>query len=151
MGQLNLFDELNETPSPPMLSGLVARAQAFATQIHAGQLRRDGQPYVTHCAAVAAQLTDELDQVCGWLHDCIEDGPVGTAQRILEEFCEEVYNVVEADTRRDGETYAQYIQRVKLNPRATRVKIADLKHNLIPNDYNVAQQRYRSALRALEG
>ena len=58
----------------------------------------------------------------GLMHDTVEDGYL--PRTLLR------WPALDAITRRDGEDYRVYIERVALNRRATRVKLADLAHNL---------------------
>jgi (p)ppGpp synthase/HD superfamily hydrolase len=74
------------------MSALVLRAQVFATEAHAGQVRRyTGEPYVAHCLEVAdivrnsGSCTGSEQLAAALLHDTIEDTPV-TYDDILGEF-----------------------------------------------------------------
>lgn len=79
----------------------VNRAFMFALNVHGGQTRKDGKPYITHPFSVAMELAknganDEL--ICaGLLHDTIEDGGV-TPDELKREFGEEVLRLVLFDT-----------------------------------------------------
>lgn len=79
----------------------VNRAFMFALNVHGGQTRKDGKPYITHSFSVAMELAknganDEL--ICaGLLHDTIEDGGV-TPDELKREFGEEVLRLVLFDT-----------------------------------------------------
>lgn len=79
----------------------VDRAFLFAFQVHGGQMRKDGKPYIAHPFSVAIELAengadDEL--ICaGLLHDTIEDGGV-TPEELRREFGEEVLRLVLFDT-----------------------------------------------------
>ena len=79
----------------------VNRAFLFALNVHGGQTRKDGKPYITHPFSVAMELAknganDEL--ICaGLLHDTIEDGGV-TPDELKREFGEEVLRLVLFDT-----------------------------------------------------
>jgi len=56
---------------------LIEKAYVFSAQVHKGQLRLSGEPYLTHPMEVAALLTElKLDDVSiatGLLHDTVED------------------------------------------------------------------------------
>ena len=82
----------------------------------------------------------------GLLHDTVEDGYL---PRALLRF----WPALDASTRRPGEVYAEYIKRLSLNPKAKRVKVTDLQHNLTrgggPNPS--LQRRYLKALHRLTG
>ena len=58
---------------------LIMRAFHFADQAHAGQRRASGEPYITHCVAVAAILAElrvpPAVVIAGLLHDTVEDTP----------------------------------------------------------------------------
>ena len=60
--------------------GLVCRAAAMAAEAHAGQVRKNGTPYVQHPARVATLLAwaggDEAVMAAGFLHDVIEDSTI---------------------------------------------------------------------------
>ena len=130
---------------------LIALARYIAAEAHAGSTRWDGQPYITHPAAVAGALDDPSAIAVAWLHDVVEDTWLTLGD--LESFGipRDVVEAVDAMTRRDGERYTDYIARVRENPIARRVKIADIRHNLIdlPKDHGL-NRRYLSALRSLE-
>ena len=75
----------------------ILRAAAFAQQAHQGQMRKDGQPYITHPARVAtAAILHGMDEtaVCAaWLHDVIEDCDVAH-QVVFDFFGDAVRNLV---------------------------------------------------------
>jgi (p)ppGpp synthase/HD superfamily hydrolase len=71
----------------------------------------------------------EEEMIVAILHDVIEDWGI-TIDDLRRAGCsEEILNAIECLTRRDGEDYDQFIDRVKGNPLARKVKIADLKDN----------------------
>ena len=103
-------------------------AKALAEKAHTGAVDKSGEPYIGHPARVAARLDDPALKVIGWLHDVVEDTPVGLAE-IRDAFGPETAAAVDAVSRREGESWAAYLTRVKLNPAATAVKISDLIDN----------------------
>lgn len=89
-----------------------------------------GKPYIEHLQAVVNNLhnpTDEMIAVA-WLHDSVEDTSI-TLNYIASEFGQIVTSAVKAISKREGEDYQDYLCRVKQNPIAKMVKIADLIHN----------------------
>ena len=98
----------------------------------ASTLRADG---VKHVSRVA------MNVVCGYgsdryrsialLHDIVEDG-YATLEELQQRFSldAEQIEALEAITRRQGEKYFDYIQRVKQNEMAKTVKLADLQDNI---------------------
>ncbi|MDH5235251.1 MAG: HD domain-containing protein, partial [Gemmatimonadota bacterium] len=71
------WDLSDATLSERLDTELLARAYRFSEKAHAGQTRRNGDPYVTHCVEVAKILADlQLDSVTvasGLIHDVVED------------------------------------------------------------------------------
>lgn len=106
----------------------VQAAKRLAVQAHQGQIDRAGLPYITHPERVVSRLTSPQAQVVGWLHDTVEDTDV-TLEEICAQFGPETAAAVDAISRREGEAWAEYIQRVAANPLARQVKISDLIDN----------------------
>lgn len=103
-------------------------AASYAALHHAGQADRSGRSYISHIARVVAQLHDPTDRVVAWLHDVVEDTQV-TIHDIRSLFGDEVADAVDAITHRNNEPQIDYIRRVRANPIARRVKIADSTDN----------------------
>jgi len=81
---------------------LILRAYRFAETAHESQKRASGEPYITHCVAVASILADmrvpPVVVVAGLLHDTVEDTPV-TLNDIRNEFGEETSHLVDGVTK----------------------------------------------------
>ena len=88
---------------------LVRLAYKFSEKAHEGQKRASGEPYITHCVAVASILSElkvpPAVVVAGLLHDTVEDTPT-TLVSLKNEFGEEVAKLV------DGVTKLTHIPRV---------------------------------------
>ncbi len=97
----NLLENLPENYTV-MDRELIIRAYHFAEQAHTGQKRASGEPYITHCLAVAAILAElrvpPAVVMAGLLHDTVEDTPV-TLSDIRKEFGEEVARLVDGVTK----------------------------------------------------
>ena len=106
----------------------VEAAKALATRAHSGQTDKAGLPYITHPERVAGRLDTPEEQVVGWLHDTVEDTEV-TLSTIESQFGPEPTAAVDAISRREGETWSEYLDRVQENPVARAVKISDLIDN----------------------
>ena len=106
----------------------IEAAKALATKAHSGQSDKAGLPYITHPARVAERLESPEVKVVGWLHDTVEDTALTVAD-ISNQFGPETAAAVEAVSRRDGEAWEDYIDRVAANPVARAVKISDLIDN----------------------
>lgn len=111
-----------------MLSRDVRTAQSWAVKSHEGQADKSGKPYVEHPARVAGRMETPEEQVVGWLHDTVEDTGL-SLEEVERQFGPETAAAVDAVSRRDGEAWEDYLERVKQNPTARAVKISDLIDN----------------------
>jgi len=117
--------------SPSRPEHLLDRALRVAIESHAGQTDRAGAPYILHVLQVLAGCRPDPDaMVAAALHDVVEDTPKTLDDLRLEGFPDRIIEAVDALTRRDGETYEDFIERVARVPLARKVKLADLQHNM---------------------
>jgi GTP pyrophosphokinase len=104
----NLLEVLPENYSM-MDREIIMRAYRYAENAHADQKRASGEPYITHCVAVAIILAEMHVQpaaiAAGLLHDTVEDTGV-TLQDIRREFGDEIAQLV------DGVTKLEHLPRV---------------------------------------
>ncbi|MDD5368066.1 MAG: bifunctional (p)ppGpp synthetase/guanosine-3',5'-bis(diphosphate) 3'-pyrophosphohydrolase [Anaerolineaceae bacterium] len=81
---------------------VILRAYHLAEQAHTGQKRASGEPYITHCLAVASILSEmrvpPAVVIAGLLHDTVEDTPI-TLDELRHEFGEEVARLVDGVTK----------------------------------------------------
>ena len=110
-------------------SELVNRAIDLAYSAHDGQKDKAGRPYFVHPFTVAMSMETETEICVALLHDVIEDTRTDI-EEIEAEFTPEIAEAVDVLTHKDGTSYEEYIRRVKENPIARKVKLADLAHNL---------------------
>ena len=106
---------------------------SFVEEVHHGQYDKLGVPYVLHPVAVAEQMTTEKEILVALLHDVVEDTSVTLDDLRDRGYTDEVVAAVDILTRRSGEPYSTYIERVSTSELARRVKLADLQHNLQPD------------------
>lgn len=133
----------------------ILRAQALAYKLFDGKVYGDSSYYVGHIYPVVVRvgpdvLGDEpwIATVVAYLHDVLEDTDY-TYEQMCRDFGQEVADIVLCLTRKEDETYKDYIKRVKQNKIATVVKRADAQVNLEQclkdEDYERAK-RYLDAL-----
>lgn len=110
---------------------LLNKMLVFATNQHAGQFDKGGNPYILHPLAVMQLLAsdDEELQCIALGHDLVEDTKVTYAQLRTEGFTNRIIDGIKALTKVPGEEYDEYKVKVKANSDAIKVKIADLRHN----------------------
>lgn len=117
-----------------MKGELLNKMLMLAAYKHAGQLDKSGEPYILHPLSVMHLLyTDDEELQCMALgHDLLEDTNT-TQVELIENFTPRIVEGIRTLTRFPGETYAEYRRKVKTNPDAIRVKLADLQHNMDPS------------------
>ena len=107
-------------------------AAAFADLMLRGQEDLVGLPAIAHTTRVAASVHHHGQHATAvaWLHDVVEDSPA-TVQDIENLFGDGIARDVDSLTRREGETYREYMVRANGGSiTARRVKLADLRDNL---------------------
>jgi (p)ppGpp synthase/HD superfamily hydrolase len=111
-----------------MLSDL-NNAIRIATIAHAGQIDKAGKPYILHPLRVGAAGLTEEEQIVGFLHDVVEDTGI-MLHELRMDFGNEIADAIDSVTRRENETYKEFILRAAQNPIGKAVKINDIKDNL---------------------
>ncbi|REG24638.1 HD domain-containing protein [Archangium gephyra] len=105
-------------------------AIALAVEAHRGQRDKAGQTYILHPLRVMMRLETDTERMVAILHDVVEDSP-WTLERLRGlGYPEEVLGALDCLTKREGESYEAFIERVLPHPLARRVKRADLEDNM---------------------
>ena len=132
------------------------RAIEIAAAGHRGQTDKAGQPYILHPLRVMLACEGRVAQIVAVLHDVIEDTDWTPEALRAEGASDEILAALETVTRRDHETYSEFIVRAARNEIGCAVKIADLHDNLDlsriaqPTQADFARMdRYRTALQHL--
>jgi RelA/SpoT family (p)ppGpp synthetase len=144
MQTIDALDNTLKTYLDPEQSSAVRRAYYFAEQAHYGQLRRSGEPYVTHPLAVARILADmhmDHQSLCAaMLHDVIEDTGIPKAA-IGEQFGSAVADLVDGVSKltqmefesleeKQAENFQKMALAMARDIRVILVKLADRLHNM---------------------
>ena len=110
----------------------VALAKGIAFIAHRGRLDRSGAPYIDHPGRIAERfdpVTETVEAAAAWLHDVLEDSPI-TAQELFEAgVLPKIIEVVRLLTRTPEVSDDEYYARIRRNPVARRVKLADIDDN----------------------
>lgn len=96
---------------------------------HKDQTDKSGVPYVFHPWHVAEQMKDEETTAAALLHDVIEDSDVTAEDLLAAGISQPVVEAVKLLTHAEDEPYMDYLARIKNDPIARAVKLADLRHN----------------------
>ena len=123
---------------------LIEKAYVFSAQVHQGQLRRSGEPYLIHPLEVAYLLADiKLDDISvatGLLHDTVED-TYTTLETIEKLFGPEIASLVDGLTKiskmsfhaseeKQAENFRKMILAMAKDIRVILIKLADRLHNM---------------------
>jgi (p)ppGpp synthase/HD superfamily hydrolase len=119
-----------------MIMTLLEKSIAFAVEAHKGQLDKIGEMYFLHPIRVMCDCNTMIEKVVAILHDVVEDTSA-TLEDIRnlcggETIADTIVDAVDALTKRKGEEYETYLMRVKANPIALSVKLADIRDNMSP-------------------
>lgn len=148
--------KIDDTASNPT-ARVLAEAEATARVLHYGQTDKAGQPYIGHVARVAGGVEHPLDKAVAWLHDVIEDTDMTREQlhvlpaglSVQEQM---MWQNVVADvallTHIPGMSREDYLARVRMSPRAVRVKLSDNADNAAPSRLAVLDDQTRERLTA---
>ncbi|MBD1825715.1 bifunctional (p)ppGpp synthetase/guanosine-3',5'-bis(diphosphate) 3'-pyrophosphohydrolase [Cyanobacteria bacterium FACHB-DQ100] len=143
---------------------LICRAFEFAYQLHAGQKRASGEPYIAHPVAVAGILRDlggsGVMIAAGFLHDVVEDTDV-TPEEIEERFGSEVRCLVDgvtklskfnfsSKTERQAENFRRMFLAMAQDIRVIVVKLADRLHNMRTLEHLPSEKQQRISLETRE-
>src|SRR6478609_7146389 len=141
---------------------LLERAYAVADKWHTGQMRKSGDPYITHPLAVTTILADigmtEPTLVAALLHDTVEDTPY-TLDALRADFGDEVAQLVDGVTKLDkvqygdsaqAETIRKMIVAMSRDIRVLVIKLADRLHNMRTLRYVPAASQERSSRETLD-
>lgn len=107
---------------------LTKKALKISFNAHKDQLDKSGMPYVYHPFHLAEQMDDEYSTCVALLHDVVEDTDT-TLDDLSRIFPKEVTDAIALMTHDDNVPYLDYVRTIKSNPIASKVKLADLKHN----------------------
>ena len=103
-------------------------AMKIAYDAHLGQLDYNDVPYIFHPYHLAEQMDDEISCTVALLHDVVEDTSI-TLDDLEQMFPKQVIEIVMLLTHDEKVDYFDYIRKIKTNAIATKVKLADIKHN----------------------
>lgn len=109
---------------------MLEKAIEIAVEAHRGQIDKAGKEYILHPMRVMLRGRNDTEMIVGILHDVVEDTPITIDMLRLEGFSEDILTAIECVTKRRGESYGTFIDRVLTNPLATQVKLYDMEDNM---------------------
>ena len=109
---------------------LLDKAVLICVTKHQGQRDKMGCAYFQHPMRVAMRCATDDEKIVALLHDTIEDTDVTPEYLLGEGFPQYIVDAVLSITKKDGESYEDFVIRAKENPIGRVVKIHDLEDNL---------------------
>ena len=108
---------------------LTKKALKLSFEAHKNQVDKSGMPYVYHPFHLAEQMTTEETTVAALLHDVVEDAGVTLEMLQNMGFGKRITDAIALMTHDPAVPYLAYVTKLRENPIARAVKIADLSHN----------------------
>lgn len=134
------------------------KAMKLAYNKHHHQFDKAGYPYFAHVLHIAERMNTEEETIAALLHNILEDTEV--SQKEIEDlgFNQDIIEAIKLLTHKNYIPYMEYIENLKSNDLARKIKIQDLKHNLDTSriDSNITDldlkriEKYNKALKYLE-
>ena len=158
-----LIEELSAYLKPQDVEH-VRVAIEFSRAAHQGQMRRSGDPYISHPIAVARLLAplhiDAQAIIAALLHDVVEDTAI-TTEQVAEKFGKPVAELVEAlskidklqfETHQDAqaENFRKMLLAMARDVRVILIKLADRLHNMRTLESMAPDKRERIARETME-
>lgn len=109
---------------------LLDKAARICVTKHSGQRDKTGCAYFQHPMRVAMRCTTDEQKMVALLHDVIEDCDVTPDELLADGFPQEVVDGVLSVSKKEGESYMDFVARAKQNPLGRVVKLHDLEDNL---------------------
>ena len=108
---------------------ITKKALKLCFEAHKEQVDKSGMPYVFHPFHLAEQMLTEETTVVALLHDLVEDTDYTIEDLTSMGFGKNITDAIALMTHDDNVAYMDYVRKIKNNPIAKAVKLADLKHN----------------------
>ena len=138
-------------------TNLTKKALRLSFAAHKDQADKGGLPYVYHPFHLAEQMTSEEAVIVALLHDVVEDTAATLEDLAQMGFPQSVIDALALLTRDKSVPYPDYIEKIKANPVARAVKLADLRHNsdltrleTVTEKDRERAKKYLAAIAALE-
>lgn len=106
------------------------QAIKLASIKHYGQKDKANKPYIFHLLYVMNNVNNLNAKIVGILHDILEDTDITRNDLLKYGFSEDIVIAVEVLTKSKNQKYMEYVENIKYNDIARKVKLIDLKHNM---------------------
>ncbi|WP_408608870.1 RelA/SpoT family protein [Acholeplasma hippikon] len=157
-----LIDDISHYIKKEENINLITKAYLLAKEKHLGQMRKSGEPYITHPVAVARILA-EIEAgpntlVAALLHDTVEDTDLTLAE-LEKQFGKDIASLVDGVTKLEKISFNQSTQTdnqqkmllaMAKDIRVVLIKISDRMHNMRTLDSMIPEKQVRIAQETLD-
>jgi len=148
----------------PEAMEIIRKAYLYAKDLHEGQYRQSGEPYIIHplnVAYILAEMHADSDTICaGLLHDTLEDTNI-TKEDIAHEFNQDIANLVDGVTKLAKMNFSSKEEQVLANTRKIItgitndvriiiIKLADRLHNMRTLQFKTEFKQKENALETMD-
>ena len=140
-----------------LYSKMINKALIMSFNAHKDQVDKSGIPYVYHPFHVAEQMDDEDSVIVALLHDVVEDSNVTEEDLRDAGFKDEIIEAIILLTHKKNVPYLEYVEHLKHNKLARKIKKADLMHNsdmsrneVVDKKTAKRMRKYKKALKILD-
>jgi GTP pyrophosphokinase len=164
MLRLNQIIDAVQAYHPGADVDLIKKAYVYSAKVHGGQVRKSGEPYLSHPLAVAHILTelrlDEASVCTGLLHDTVED-TLATQEEVERLFGEDIGHLVDGVTKLSqiqfqtseeklAENFRKMLVAMSRDIRVLLVKLADRLHNMRTLEHMKPEKQTRIARETMD-
>lgn len=125
---------------------MTKKALRLSFDAHKDQLDKSGMPYVYHPFHLAEQMESEETVTVALLHDVVEDTDYTIEDIIAMGFPKSVTDALTLMTHDKTVPYMDYVAKIKTNPIAKAVKLADLRHNSYTSRLDIVDEKTKNRL-----
>ena len=126
---------------------MTKKALKLCFEAHREQTDKSGMPYVFHPFHLAEQMDSEESTIVALLHDVVEDTDYTLRDLTSMGFSNSIIEALTLMTHDPKVPYMEYVKAISANSLATKVKLADLRHN---SDLSRLEQIDEKALSRVE-
>ena len=112
------------------MSQYLHKAITIACEAHQGQSSINGEPYILHPLRLLIKAKSNEERIIAILHDVIEKTNISLLDLKNKGFDQNIISSIDSLSRRRGESYIEYIERLMQNKISVKIKLLDLADNI---------------------
>lgn len=109
---------------------LIELSLEIALKAYSSQTDKAGKPYILHPLRLMAKMDTDEERSVALLHDVIEDSDLTEQDLLSYGIPPNIIDAVKLLSKKEGESYEDFINRISFNELASKVKMADIEDNM---------------------